>query len=339
MVLHRPHMSSTSAWKLSFFATLLASSVFSIGCASAVDAPGEDVADESEEALSGATCGGRGGKACGAGEYCRFAESAQCGRADQSGRCARLPKSCPSARAAVCGCDGVTYRNACVAHSGGVSVSSQGACAPVCDPTVFGKVIAPTLAEVKGFWSRTDVAGVVETTEALSLRSDMTYHLSKVVGPHCVPGGLCPRFATRFYESNGTFELASGRGIQLQPDAAGSPAELAQNFGLQKSCKNAVRLATTESGVDVFLTKQADKCVEDAECASANVGPNVMMCMQGTTPTKACNAETNKCGWACKEAGCPAGQKKCMACGAPPPDGICRAFVCVAASAQCPLFQ
>lgn len=35
---------------------------------------------------------------------------------------------------------------------------------------------------------------------------------------------------------------------------------------------------------------------------------------------------------------CP-GQKKCMACGAPPPDGICRAFVCVGVNDPCPLFQ
>jgi hypothetical protein len=34
---------------------------------------------------------------------------------------------------------------------------------------------------------------------------------------------------------------------------------------------------------------------------------------------------------------CPAGQKQCMMCGAPPPDGICRSFSCVDAKAECPL--
>lgn len=334
-------MATASFVKFSIFSALLVGGALSaLGCASSVEGADEEiVADESEEALVGKACGGRLGDTCAPREYCRYTAAAICGRADANGRCTRKPTQCPPSRATVCGCDGRTYANACIAHSRGVSVSTQGACDPACDPSVFEKVVAPALADVKGFWARKEVSGVTETIEELSLRSDSTYELRKVVGPYCTPGGLCPRFATRLYESHGTFALQSGRGVQLSPDAGSSP-ELPQNFGLQKSCAPSVRLATTELGVDVFLTKQADRCVEDAECAARDIGPNAILCMSGTVPVKSCNAESRTCQWACKEASsCPSGQKKCMACGAPPPDGICRAFVCVASGAQCPLFM
>ena len=333
-------MASSSFVQASIFATLFAGALTTVGCASAVEGSDEEVvADESEEALSGKACGGRLGDTCAPREYCRYTAAAICGRADATGRCTRKPTQCSASRRPVCGCDGRTYANACTAHSRGTSELSQGACAPACDPSVFEKVDAPTLSDVGGFWTRRDVSGVTETTEELSLRSDFTFELRKVVGPYCTPGGLCPRFATRFYESRGTFDLQPGRGVQLRPDA-GAPPELAESFGLQKSCAPSVRLATTELGVDVYLTKQADRCVENAECAARDIGPNPILCASGTLPAKACNEESRTCQWACQAAStCPVGKKKCMACGAPPPDGVCRAFVCVDAGAPCPLFM
>jgi hypothetical protein len=38
-----------------------------------------------------------------------------------------------------------------------------------------------------------------------------------------------------------------------------------------------------------------------------------------------------------KKNDCPAGQKKCPMCGAPPPDGVCRSFSCVPNAEECPL--
>ncbi len=337
-------MASLLSIKTFFVAAVVVGGALAVGCSSEAGDPeaDDDISDEAADALVSKACGARLGDTCGKGEYCRFSMNAICGRADQTGRCTRLPKSCPSAKATVCGCDGRTFRNACRAHAAGTSVLSQGACAPVCDPALFEKVVAPTLAEIKGFWSRREVVGYTETVEELSLRSDASYKLRKVVGPYCTPGGLCPKFVTRFYQSQGTFDALPGSGVQLHPDAFSS-AELPENFGVEKSCAPSLRLTTTEGGVAVVLTKEADRCVEDAECTTKNLGPNTLACIVGESPTKACDADSSTCQWACKAPAapttCPAGQKKCLACGAAPPDGICRAFVCVAAGAPCPLFQ
>ncbi len=86
-------------------------------------------AGECQTAGSGVVCGGLGGAGCAAGEYCDFPVSAQCGAADQTGKCALTPEACDTNLAPVCGCDDVTYSNACAAASAGVSVAAEGECA------------------------------------------------------------------------------------------------------------------------------------------------------------------------------------------------------------------
>ncbi len=78
----------------------------------------------------GATCGGLRGAQCATGFYCDFAIDASCGFADQTGTCHAIPQVCTRDYRPVCGCNGQTYGNACSAHAAGISVASNGACAP-----------------------------------------------------------------------------------------------------------------------------------------------------------------------------------------------------------------
>ncbi|HET9954219.1 MAG TPA: DUF6748 domain-containing protein [Polyangiaceae bacterium] len=86
-----------------------------------------------------AACGSRGLSECAAGEYCDFPPGANCGRADAPGVCASKPQICTKEFKPVCGCDGVTYSNACQAAASGVSVEFDGPCAP--EPKVCGTIV------------------------------------------------------------------------------------------------------------------------------------------------------------------------------------------------------
>jgi hypothetical protein len=73
-------------------------------------------------------CGGWLGDTCGDDEYCAYVEGQLCGAADASATCEKRPELCQGDYTPVCGCDGETYSNACVAAGAGTGVNHTGAC-------------------------------------------------------------------------------------------------------------------------------------------------------------------------------------------------------------------
>lgn len=79
-------------------------------------------------AAVGGICGGIMGTQCDANEWCSYTAENVCGVADQTGICKPRPEVCTADFMPVCGCNGVTYSNACQAHVAGESVAYVGTC-------------------------------------------------------------------------------------------------------------------------------------------------------------------------------------------------------------------
>jgi hypothetical protein len=80
------------------------------------------------QAQPGEACGGIANFGCDQGLFCDYTPEAMCGWADAPGTCARRAEVCPMFISEVCGCDGMTYSNRCVASSEGVAVLHDGPC-------------------------------------------------------------------------------------------------------------------------------------------------------------------------------------------------------------------
>jgi hypothetical protein len=82
-----------------------------------------------EEAVPGGACGGRGGAACPADQYCDFGGN-RCGADDMPGTCRPRPASCPVLLVPerVCGCDGAVHPSLCDANLAGADANAAGTC-------------------------------------------------------------------------------------------------------------------------------------------------------------------------------------------------------------------
>jgi hypothetical protein len=95
----------------------------------AANAAGQDVAYQGA-CQAGGACGGDAGFTCGPDQWCDYPDAAVCGIGGTPGQCQPRPQECAALWDPVCGCDGVSYGNTCVANQAGVDVSHAGACRP-----------------------------------------------------------------------------------------------------------------------------------------------------------------------------------------------------------------
>lgn len=112
-----------------------------------VDVNGDPITPRAEVAL-GEACGGMMGLRCQGADtnatFCNYEPADICGAADAMGRCTIVPVACPRHIRPVCGCDGETYANECLARAAGTGIIAYTACEDRAAQSGFIGSVEPT---------------------------------------------------------------------------------------------------------------------------------------------------------------------------------------------------
>lgn len=248
-------------------------------------------------------CAGEEGGVCGDEDWCDHADNG-CGFNRVSGVCTPRPEACPDDEAPICGCDDVTYPNACAASAAGIDIQYPGVCVPGCS------ICAGTNEPVCGANGQTYGSDCVAGCAGIEVVA---------VGPcqalACNPEQACPE--GQFCAYAGAACGADGVSGVCTPGPPSCDDVLAPVCGCDGvSYPNACEAQSAGAAIE------ADGACPDArECAAAECGPPPGIpnsrCPDGTIagPTGRCLADADGvCGWEILE--CPDEPVEPVDCGA-----------------------